>query len=239
VYNGCYWLDLGCGHHLLPSWRATEEKELIKRAALTAGIDSNFGSLSQHRTIKSLIRGTIGRLPFKDNSFDIATSNMVFEHLDDPGAQLEEVLRILKPGGLLIFHTPNVHSYTVVLAKTIPAKLKDKLVYILEGRREVDVFPTYYRFNSFKRIGEIAEKAGFSEHSLKMICSSANFAVFPPAALLELLLIRILLTRRLKYFRTNIIGILKKGLTETKTDPAQVVRAKQHIQGPCEQLYEG
>lgn len=41
-------------------------------------------------------------LPFDDNSFDLIISNQVFEHIPDYKKSLEEIHRVLKPGGKLI-----------------------------------------------------------------------------------------------------------------------------------------
>jgi len=41
------------------------------------------------------------KLPFEDESFDVVTSFSVIEHQKDKGMAVNEVLRILKPGGLL------------------------------------------------------------------------------------------------------------------------------------------
>ena len=78
------WLDLGCGHHLLPKWRIEHEKELVSKAKVIVGIDYDHLSLTKHQTITNRVRGDISNLPFPDNTFDVITANMVFEHLDNP-----------------------------------------------------------------------------------------------------------------------------------------------------------
>lgn len=50
-------------------------------------------------------------LPFPDNSFDVVYSTNVLEHVDDPVKVLSEAVRVLKPGGTLLFIYPNYHSY--------------------------------------------------------------------------------------------------------------------------------
>jgi SAM-dependent methyltransferase len=51
------------------------------------------------------------RLPFADESFDTVVFNELFEHLRiNPVFTLTEVLRIMKPDGILILSTPNLRS---------------------------------------------------------------------------------------------------------------------------------
>jgi len=78
---GYIWLDLGCGHHLLPPWRLEQEMKLIGKSKLIMGIDYDFLSLTKHRIIKNKVQGDITKLPFANDTFDLITSNMVFEHL--------------------------------------------------------------------------------------------------------------------------------------------------------------
>lgn len=204
------WLDLGCGHQLLPLWRLEQEKQIAKKARLFVGIDYYREALKNHRSLPHKIQGDIAHLPFSDSQFDLVTANMVFEHLRSPARQMAEVFRIMKPGGLLLFHTPNVRSYTNFLTRLVPERAKDKLVYLLEGRQEEDVFRTYYRINRVEKIREAALSAGFRIRSIKMIVSSPQSIILPPLVIPELILIRLLMTRRLKKFRTNIIAALEK-----------------------------
>ena len=204
------WLDLGCGHSLLPSWRSAEEKKIINNIKRIVGIDYDLGSLKKHNTIQNKVRGDASELPFKKNSFNLITSNMVFEHLDNPELQLREIFNILKPGGLLIFHTPNYYGYTTILAKLIPEKMKDKLIFFLQKRKEEDVFPTYYRINSEFKIREFAKLTGFNVLKIRMIVTTAQFHIIPPVAIIELLWIKMLMKKPFKKFRTNIIAILQK-----------------------------
>lgn len=46
-------------------------------------------------------------LDFSDNFFDIVFSNEVLEHVVDDKKAVEEVYRVLKPGGIFIVFTPN------------------------------------------------------------------------------------------------------------------------------------
>jgi ubiquinone/menaquinone biosynthesis C-methylase UbiE len=53
--------------------------------------------------------GAIGEeLPFHDAAFDVVISDNVIDHAADPFAIINELVRVLKPGGLLYF-TVNIH----------------------------------------------------------------------------------------------------------------------------------
>lgn len=51
--------------------------------------------------------GDIEHMQFEDNSFDAAILNEVIEHIPDDAKGLEEVRRVLKPGGRLVIFCPN------------------------------------------------------------------------------------------------------------------------------------
>jgi ubiquinone/menaquinone biosynthesis C-methylase UbiE len=204
------WLDLGCGRELLPSWRREQEDELVGRPRMLVGLDYDLASLKDNHSLHIKVKGDVICLPFRDAQFDLVTANMVFEHLREPQAQLKEIFRILKPGGKLVFHTPNVHGYGPVLAKLLPESLKDQLIWYLQRRKPEDVFPTYYRINAAKDIKHIACETGFELTSLRLIVSTPLFIMVPPLLLLELLLIRFLMSDVGRPFRSNIIAILKK-----------------------------
>jgi SAM-dependent methyltransferase len=46
-------------------------------------------------------------IPFPDNTFDLAVSFQVIEHIRDDAGHVAQICRILKPGGILVLTTPN------------------------------------------------------------------------------------------------------------------------------------
>lgn len=204
------WLDLGCGHQLLPAWRSQAELELVGKIPILVGLDYDWESLKKHRSIDVLVRGDISRLPFRNDNFDLVTSNMVFEHLTDPLGQLKEILRVLKPGGVLMFHTPNALGYGTFLARMIPDFVKDKLVYLLDGREANDVFKAYYKINSLTQIEKEVGKTNFSIRRVRSVVSDAIFSVIPPLAVIELFFIRLLMRRSFRRIRSSFIVVLQK-----------------------------
>jgi ubiquinone/menaquinone biosynthesis C-methylase UbiE len=207
------WLDLGCGRQILPEWRFKEEGDLVNKCRVLVGIDSDFPSLKQNKSLVNKLRGDISNLPFKKDSFNLLTANMVVEHLKTPNVIFKEINRVLKPGGIFIFHTPNALSYLGILGKLIPNILKNKITFFLEGRRKKDVFRTYYKVNTKGNIIRLAKETGFQILKIRMIVTSAQFAVIPPLMLMELIWIKILMTKPLEPLRTNIITVLRKEIS--------------------------
>lgn len=210
ISSGTVWLDLGCGHSVLPSWRHESEVNLISRCRVVFGLDFDFQSLTKHSTIAAKIRGDIANLPFPDDSFDLVTANMVVEHLGHPEAEFKEVLRVLRPGGKFIFHTMNVKGYYTVCARFIPEAMKGKLVLFLQERKEEDLFETHYLANSEEEIAKLSDEIGFSRHSEILFNSFPQFRVIPPLVFFELLWIKMLMTNRFRRYRSNIISIFEK-----------------------------
>lgn len=67
----------------------------------------------------SLTLAAIGeKLPFTDASFDIVLSDNVIDHAEEPVKIIEELMRVLKPGGLLYF-TVNAHHPIYNIASRI------------------------------------------------------------------------------------------------------------------------
>lgn len=78
-------------------------------------------------------------LPFPDNSFHVATSFGVLEHVEDDRASLAELTRVLKPGGmLLVALLPTATSYTQRLARLSGNHYHDRLYRKRSFRRAAD-----------------------------------------------------------------------------------------------------
>ena len=52
------------------------------------------------------VKADICNLPFKDNEFDIILCNHVLEHIPDDTKAMQELYRVLKPGGMGVFQIP-------------------------------------------------------------------------------------------------------------------------------------
>ena len=210
VHPSVDWIEMGCGHSILPSWRVAQERQLVNNCKGVFGIDYDWQSLKAHVTIANKLRGDITRLPFRSASFDLVTANMVVEHLDNPDLQFKEIHRILRSKGVFLFHTPNAYGYGVILSRLVPEVLKGKLIHLVEGREEHDVFETHYAANTEKSIRALAEESGFEVVEMHLLVTDAIFAMVPPLAFLELLWIRLLMSGPFRTLRTNIIVALRR-----------------------------
>lgn len=52
------------------------------------------------------VKADICKLPFNDNEFDIILCNHVLEHIPDDTKAMQELYRVLKPGGIGVFQIP-------------------------------------------------------------------------------------------------------------------------------------
>ena len=109
-------------------------------------------------------------LPFEDSSFDLVYSWAVLEHVENPRPLFEEFYRVIKPGGWLCAWTPNRFGYFAIGSQLIPDFLHSRVLKRLgqvgevNARKESDVFPTFYRANTHRKIRKLAENR-FNDHS--------------------------------------------------------------------------
>jgi len=204
------WLDLGCGHQVLPEWRRQQEDALVRSAGVVVGADRDLPAMRSHRTIRDRVCSDIRHLPFAPGCFDLVTANMVVEHLDAPEAQFREIGRVLAPGGTFLLHTGNIFGYYILCSRLLPEGCKGFLARLLQGREAADVYPTHYRANSDATIRRLADAAGLSVHELNHIPSTPQTIPLPILLPFELLWIRLTMTRPLQSLRTNFIVHLRK-----------------------------
>jgi len=99
--------------------------------------------------------------PIPDASIDLIVSDFVLEHINDPEAFFAEVARVLRPGGVFCARTPNRIGYVGLAASLIPNRRHAQMLRMVqEDRKEMDVFPTYYRVNTIWAVHQVLKQAG-------------------------------------------------------------------------------
>jgi SAM-dependent methyltransferase len=70
---------------------------------------NGFGNRAEadSATRTSLIAACAEKLPFEDGRFPVVVADSLMEHTDDPVAALAEMVRVLRPGGVLHIWSPN------------------------------------------------------------------------------------------------------------------------------------
>ncbi|MEL6620406.1 MAG: bifunctional 2-polyprenyl-6-hydroxyphenol methylase/3-demethylubiquinol 3-O-methyltransferase UbiG [Pseudomonadota bacterium] len=130
-------LDLGCAGGFMA-------EALAERGANVTGLDPAGQAIKAARTHAAQqgyridYRIGVGEaLEFDANSFDIVVCVDVLEHVQDLDQVLEEVARVLRPGGLFLFDTINRN----LLARFIAITMAEDVIRILpRGTHDPDMF---------------------------------------------------------------------------------------------------
>lgn len=108
--EGARVLDIGCGD-------AGVIIAFAERGAEVSGLELDRKSLArarvraeEHGVRATLAAGIAEALPFPDGSMDLVILDNVLEHVTDQPRTLEEIRRVLRPGGLLYMVTPKPYS---------------------------------------------------------------------------------------------------------------------------------
>lgn len=89
------------------------------------------------------------RLPYENDRFDIIVARHVFEHVERAEFTAQELMRIVKPGGIIAAITPNKWGYIAVSARSVPNSLHVRVLSRSQpDRKPEDVFPTEYKLNT-------------------------------------------------------------------------------------------
>jgi 2-polyprenyl-3-methyl-5-hydroxy-6-metoxy-1,4-benzoquinol methylase len=148
-------LDIGCGignHTLL----------LGKACGHITGIDTNPDFIAEARWFSRQLGGRVNadfdhrpleEIAYPDNTFDYVFSICVLEHIPDHESILREALRILKPGGRMIFSVDSLEAIDdpelIEIHRQAHHVQKyyrtEELKSLLEdtGFRDVDVYPIF------------------------------------------------------------------------------------------------
>jgi len=133
-------LDWGCGYGQISSMLVGAGLRIESFEYAGPGSPNAVVSLPLYPEIHAYISSEDLALPYEDSKFDAVLSCGVLEHVRDPGGSLDEIRRVLAPGGILYcFKLPNRHSYTERIAKFMGRHYhgKDKFdtLYTLKSAR--------------------------------------------------------------------------------------------------------
>ena len=103
-YAGKRMLDVGCGPRGSLDWAAD--------AAARVGLDplaDHYLELGVDGAAMEYVTGVAEAMPFDDDAFDVVSSINSLDHVDDVPRTVAEIIRVLRPGGLLLLATELCH----------------------------------------------------------------------------------------------------------------------------------
>lgn len=129
---------------------------------------SDFAAAKAREKGLKIKAGTLKSAKFPSDYFDVVTLQDVIEHVKDPNSEIQEIKRVLKPGGLVFIVTPDVEGvWAKLLGKnwyhykpgehimyfsqeTLKKLLKNAGFKDIETRKTYHVMSTEYIFNRLK-----------------------------------------------------------------------------------------
>jgi SAM-dependent methyltransferase len=136
----------------------------------------------------------------------------VVEHLAAPVNAFREVARVLKPQGRFVIKTPNLSHYVALTSRVLPHSLHDFIISRIFRRTSPDIFPTYYRCNSERRIRRLARATGFRVREIRYLEPRPEYLRFSPLTYsFGIAYERIVnSTEVLRRFRVALVAVLEK-----------------------------
>src|SRR5690606_20946181 len=99
----------------------------------------------------NVFEGSVEEIGLEKESYDIITSFEVIEHLTYPKEHLEELFRLLRPGGILYITTPNFNALTR---------------YILKAEWSIITYPEHLTYFSANTLNYALESVGFKRKKM-------------------------------------------------------------------------
>ena len=113
-------LDWGCGYGQVTALLRDRGIDVVPFDYREDLREPTVEPLERFPAIEAHLSSKPVALPFDDDSFDTVLSCGVLEHVQDPDGSLEEIYRLLRPGGTFyVTNLPNRFSYTERLARLL------------------------------------------------------------------------------------------------------------------------
>lgn len=197
-------LEAGCGF-------SNMYKEEYKIAKHVIGVDIDPKYLEMNDTIKEKIVSDLSHMPkVKTASVDLIISSWVLEHLKEPQKVFNEFFRVLKPGGKVVFITPNGFNYILLLNRIIPKWLRNKIARMLTKDLTVDPMPAFYRANSVGKIAKLSKNSGLKLNTIILNGDPTYVAINKLFFYIGILIEIFYSLPFLRRFKVHIIGVVER-----------------------------
>lgn len=133
--NNLYCLDVGCSSGVIANELSKEFKRVVG-----IDVDKKAVELAKKMFKKKKLEFGIAdgeELNFKSDTFDVVVCNQVYNFVDNPQKLIDEIHRVLKPGGVCFFSARNKLSiiepqYKLPFLSILPSKIAEKYLQILK-----------------------------------------------------------------------------------------------------------
>lgn len=141
-------LDYGCSNGIITN-------SIAKYCKIATGIDVDKIAITiakkKFNSKNTSFRLTSDeRIPFRDNSFDLVICNQVYSYVENSELMIDEIHRIIKPGGICLFTGDNLLRlieplYNLPLIRLLPRKIVVALLKLL-GHKNIYIgeYKTYW-----------------------------------------------------------------------------------------------
>ena len=175
-------LDLGGGRRCVYAGALPADHDLRLVA-----VDISAEELAANRDVSEAhVADVAAGLPFPDQSVDLVLSRALLEHIDGVPAAVQNMARVLKPGGRALHFLPSRYSLFATAARVLPF---DRLLSVLhavnrDSRGQVE-FEVLYDHCDPAAIEGLFTEAGFRDVSVDVCwAQSGYFEPVPPLFLL-------------------------------------------------------
>jgi malonyl-CoA O-methyltransferase len=147
------WMRFDPQHILIVGLTSGQEVELLKQRFTNAKIvvvDPAFNRLREEKATQEKVQHAFQSFPFREGLFDCIFSNGCFHHVIDPAQWMQDILRLLKPGGLFLFSCYG------------PATLSE----LQTAFSRIDTYPHAADFFDMHDLGDLMKKTGYENPAL-------------------------------------------------------------------------
>ncbi|MBI4414967.1 MAG: class I SAM-dependent methyltransferase [Candidatus Kerfeldbacteria bacterium] len=199
-------LDAGCGSGgILGEFRNIPRKII--------GVDGDAEAVAKNPFVTERVVADLRRLPLESETVDVITAEFVLEHLEYPHAVFRECARVLKPGGSMLFLTPNLFNPIILASRLLPHAVHRWFRSSLLHRHD-EAHRTFYRANTARALLELCSASGLRLRSLQYAGNPEYIAFCIPLALPAILGERMLDIHPFDRMKMYCIGRLQKSHTE-------------------------
>jgi SAM-dependent methyltransferase len=96
-----------------------------------------------YRTACFDVAGNLSKSGVQPNTYDLAFSKMVFEHVADGERAWRNLHQILAPGGVGIAFLPTLFALPFVLNKVLPDAIAERLIKLVNNERNDETSPVF------------------------------------------------------------------------------------------------